>query len=139
MLRGTGGEAHAHSTNGTVTLTDGARAAEATTTNGNVVVKNGTITERASSTNGSVTANLDAASPLPAIFRTVNGSVSITVPKGINADVELRTVNGRVSVPEGLALKGGAVSPRRISGKLGSGGRLISAETVNGSISLNMK
>ena len=139
VLRGTGGEARAHTTNGTVTLTDGARAAEASTTNGDVVVKDGVITEQASTTNGSVTATLDGAASLPAKFTTVNGSISLTVPRGVNADVELRTVNGRVSVPEGLTLKGGVVSPRHISGKLGSGGKSISAETVNGSISVEMK
>lgn len=138
-LRGTGGDARARTTNGSVTLTDGARAAEARTTNGAVAVIDGTVTERASTTNGSVTATLDAESTLPAKFSTVNGSVTLTVPRGINADVELRTVNGRVSVPEGLTLRSGVVSPRRIEGRLGSGGKLISAETVNGSIHLNMK
>lgn len=138
VLRGTRGDAAVHTVNGTVTVTDGAHVLEASTTNGDVVISGGTVTGSASTTNGSITAALDAKGR-SAGFSTVNGSISLSVPKGLNADVELRTVNGRVSVPEGLALKAGRISPRHIMGRLGSGGKTISAETVNGSISLNVK
>ena len=65
----------------------------------------------------------------------VNGSIEVELPATLNADVELRTVNGGFETDFPMMLSG-RVSPRHLSGKIGSGGRELRATTVNGSINL---
>jgi DUF4097 and DUF4098 domain-containing protein YvlB len=135
ILRETHGSTVINTTNGTISA-DGVDLIEkAETTNGDVSLS-GTMVRSARTVNGSISARVSADIPDAMDFSTVNGSVSLALPPGANANVELKTVNGRISVPDGLTLGQGTISTRRVSGKLGTGGRTISAETINGSISL---
>ncbi len=137
ILRNTRGNTVATATNGTISAEGAERVEKASTTNGNISITGGGVSV-ASTTNGSISVTLTAADPGDMDISTTNGSVSITLPSSVNVGVELRTVNGRVSVPGGLTLNQGVISPRKISGRLGSGGNTISAGTVNGSVSLNI-
>jgi hypothetical protein len=90
----------------------------------------------AETVNGSITASLgraDGAEPLD--FKTVNGSIAVDLPAGVNAEVRAGTVNGDIETDFPLTVKGRMTS-RHLSGTLGSGGRPLSLETVNGSIHL---
>lgn len=108
---------------------------EAHTVNGGIRVAAMGVA-RAETVNGSIKASLgrgDGAEPLD--FKTVNGSIAVDLPGDVNADVRAGTVNGEIETDFPLTVKGRLTS-KHLSGTLGSGGRALSLETVNGSIRL---
>jgi hypothetical protein len=108
---------------------------EAYTVNGGVrVATRGNA--RAQTVNGSITATLGRADWSGSVsFETVNGGITLELPEDLNADVKGETVNGSIETDFPLAVKG-KFSSRRLSGTIGSGGRELRLETVNGSIRL---
>ena len=107
---------------------------EATTVNGSVKIET-TGVARAETVNGSVNAVMGRAdwnSDLE--FKTVNGSIRVTLPSSVSTTVDAETVNGSIS--SDFAVEGGRVARRRLTGTIGGGGRSMSLETVNGSITL---
>ncbi|HYY93881.1 MAG TPA: DUF4097 family beta strand repeat-containing protein, partial [Pyrinomonadaceae bacterium] len=64
-----------------------------------------------------------------------NGSIDLTFPAGLNADFEAQTLNGQISTDFPLTVQG-TFSRRHMSGTIGSGGRELRLETVNGSVRL---
>jgi len=71
-------------------------------------------------------------------FRTVNGSVSLDLPPDTSTDVNVTTVNGGISTDFPIAVSG-RVDRRRLNGTIGSGGRSLEVDTVNGSVTLRRK
>jgi hypothetical protein len=67
--------------------------------------------------------------------RTVNGGIHVVMPEGLSADVKAATVNGDIQTDFPLTVTG-RISRRKIEGTIGSGGRLLEMETVNGGIEL---
>jgi len=65
----------------------------------------------------------------------VNGSLTVSLPESASTEVKARTVNGDISTDFPLTVRGRMVG-RKLDGTLGSGGRSLSLETVNGSIAL---
>jgi DUF4097 and DUF4098 domain-containing protein YvlB len=65
----------------------------------------------------------------------VNGSINLTLPANLSADVKAVTVNGDISSEFPMTVSG-RISRRRLEGTIGGGGRQLSFETVNGSITL---
>lgn len=108
---------------------------EASTVNGAIDVSTSGIVQ-ASTVNGSIEARIGRADWSHELdFSTVNGSISLTLPEGINAQVRASTVNGHLSSDFPLTIEG-KFSPRRLTGKIGDGGRELNLKTVNGSIEL---
>ncbi len=108
---------------------------EAYTVNGNVHVSTSGYAQ-GSTVNGSITASLGSSDwTHPVRFETVNGSVTLELPSGTNAQFDASTVNGNISTDFPLTIQG-KLSPKHISGTIGSGGRELSLKTVNGSIEL---
>ena len=68
-------------------------------------------------------------------FKTVNGSVTVALPADASADVKVTTVNGSISTAFPINVNG-KIDPRRLNGTIGSGGRSLEIETVNGSVTL---
>ena len=66
-------------------------------------------------------------------FETVNGGIDLTLPADLGADLEARTVNGSITSDFPVSVTG-RINPRRLTGRIGSGGRRLDLETVNGSI-----
>ena len=66
---------------------------------------------------------------------TVNGSITLTLPPDLNTDVKATTVNGDISSDFPMTISG-RVSRRKVEGTIGGGGRLLSLDSVNGSITL---
>lgn len=125
----------ARTTNGGVTIADATSEVIARTTNGSVTI--GTSAGRVSgrTVNGSVRARVDGLPPGASVeLATVNGSVTALLPPNVDADVALETVNGRVKSDFPIALRDG--NRRSLRGTLGAGGRRVSLETVNGSVTL---
>ena len=69
------------------------------------------------------------------VGRTVNGGIDVAMPEGLSADVKASTVNGDIRTEFPLTVTG-TISKRRVEGTIGSGGRLLEMETVNGGIEL---
>ncbi len=122
--------------NGNVTARGLTDDAEASTVNGNVSVTTQGWAE-ASTVNGSIKVTAGRADwQGSAHFSTVNGSIELTLPEGFNAEVEASTVNGDFYSDFPLTVQG-KFGPRKITGTIGSGGRKLDLETVNGSIRIN--
>ncbi|HET7747436.1 MAG TPA: DUF4097 family beta strand repeat-containing protein [Vicinamibacteria bacterium] len=107
----------------------------ATTVNGSVTVDTaGWVL--AETVNGSINASMGRTDwPGEALFETVNGSIRLSVPGTLRADLDAEVVNGSVSTS--FELQNAQVARRKMSGKIGGGGRRLALETVNGSITLN--
>lgn len=115
FIDGTAGELRAHTVNGDI---------EARSAGGRV---------DASTVNGSITVRTAAPGADGLEYETVNGSITIELASGANADMDLRTVNGRISSEFPMTLEG-RIDPRRIRASIGTGGPMLRASTVNGSI-----
>lgn len=118
---------------------------EATRLNGDLDVKtvNGSInfstsgTVRAASTvNGSIRGSMGRADWNDTLtIDAVNGSITLTLPASLSTDVRASTVNGDINTAFDLTVNG-RINRRRLEGTIGSGGRMLALESVNGSISL---
>ena len=106
---------------------------QATTVNGGVRLSTAGQAE-AETVNGSITAAVGQADGSEALtFKTVNGSITVELPAAANADLRATTVNG--TIDSDFSLHGPTrISRRSLSGTIGSGGRQLALETVNGSI-----
>jgi hypothetical protein len=121
------GEIEANRLNGDVTLT---------TVNGSVTFST-TGGGRASTVNGSIRGAMGRADWSNALaMSAVNGSITLTLPPDLSTtDVKATTVNGDINSDFPMTLTG-RVSRRRVEGTIGGGGRLLSLDSVNGSITL---
>jgi Toastrack DUF4097 len=120
------GEVEASRLNGDVSLS---------TVNGSATFST-TGTGRASTVNGSIRGEMGRADWSDRLeMATVNGSITLTFPPGLNTDVNASTVNGAITTEFPLSSTG-RVSRRRVEGTIGAGGRSLSLESVNGSITL---
>ncbi len=68
-------------------------------------------------------------------FSTVNGSIRLELPAATSTEVKAETVNGSISTDFPLTVRGRLVR-QHLTGTIGSGGRELHVETVNGSIEL---
>jgi hypothetical protein len=108
---------------------------KASTVNGDVDVSAGGLV-RANTVNGSIHASMGSADWSGDLdFETVNGSITVELPASVNADVSAATVNGSMETDFPLTVTG-RFSNRKMRGTIGSGGKDLSLETVNGSIHL---
>jgi Putative adhesin len=67
--------------------------------------------------------------------QTVNGSVELTFPAGLNANVSGEVVSGSINSDFPITIEKG-FGPKSFSGRIGTGGRRLKIETVNGAIRL---
>lgn len=116
-IEGTTGDIRANTVNGSVSAHSNGGRVEARSVNGNISVR----------TNPRSSADVQ--------YTTVNGSITLELPENASAELDLSTVNGSVSTEFPVTVQG-RLSPRRIRASLGSGGALIKASTVNGSVKL---
>jgi Toastrack DUF4097 len=124
--------------NGGIDAVDLPADAEAYTVNGGVTVKaGGTI--RAETVNGGVDASFGRADWTGVIqLKTVNGGIDVTLPGDASADLRAGTVNGDIETDFPITVLG-RVSKRKLTGTIGSGGRQLALETVNGGIEIKKR
>jgi DUF4097 and DUF4098 domain-containing protein YvlB len=128
----------AHNVNGDVVATSLTGDIQAHTVNGEVDVSTSGSAE-ANTVNGSITAAVGRADWSGELtFETVNGSIELTLPDNLNADIHASTVNGGISTDFPLTVQG-RFGPKRLNGRIGSGGRTLSLTTVNGEIGLKRR
>ena len=107
----------------------------ATTVNGGVKVSTSGLVN-ATTVNGSIQASMGRADWDGTLsFNTVNGSITVNLPRGVNTEVSAATVNGSIDTDFPLTIRG-QFSMKNMHGTIGSGGRELEMETVNGSIHL---
>lgn len=118
--------------NGSVVAENMGRFVKATSVNGKVRVSTKSWAEL-SSVNGSLEAKMGRADwPGTLKLETVNGSISLELPNDTNTDVKFESVNGRLRTEFPMNVQG-SVDAHSIEGQIGSGGRELRLETVNGS------
>ena len=117
---------------------------DASRLNGDVVLNtvNGSVTfsttgqARANTVNGSIRGQMGQANWSGTLkISTVNGGITLELPGDLNTDVKITTVNGDIQTDFPVTVMG-RVSRRKLEGTIGGGGRLLSLDTVNGSVAL---
>jgi putative adhesin len=130
------GQVRATSGNGAV-MVDGARGpVNASSGNGRVSITTASGPVSASTGNGRIEvaiSSLRGAGDMT--FSSGNGSVTLTLPADFSADLEASTGNGGFESDFPLRVVG-RMSPHRVSGTIGQGGRRLHISTGNGSIVL---
>ena len=92
---------------------------------------------QATSVNGSITARFGSAEWSDSLkLATVNGTIDLEVPADFSAEISFSSVNGRFETDFPLTVQG-SLGGRHVSGTIGSGGRSLKLDTVNGSVSLH--
>jgi DUF4097 and DUF4098 domain-containing protein YvlB len=121
--------------NGSVRATELGADVVATTVNGSVRVST-TGLAQAQTVNGSINVRMGRANWSNSLeFETVNGAITLELPDELNADVSASTVNGSLSSDWPMTVRG-RWGPKHMNGKIGSGGRELALQTVNGDIEL---
>ncbi len=121
--------------NGDVIAENIGRVVHADTVNGSVRVSTKAWAE-VSSVNGSIEASMGSADWSGKVrIESVNGSIHLTLPDSFNSDVKFSSVNGKLHTDFPMTVEG-SMGGRRVEGRIGSGGRELVVETVNGSVEL---
>ena len=131
------GTLEAKTTNGRINVTGASGRVNLLTTKGTIRANNLKGSIRAKTTNGSIRASFQDSPEDEVNLGTTNGSIRLTLPAGTNADLLARTTNGSVTTefPVMMRVEGEIKKrPKRVEGKLGSGGVLLDLSTTNGSI-----
>jgi hypothetical protein len=126
---------HGQTVNGEMSA-EGLKAdVKASTVNGSVRVTTTGLAE-AGTVNGSVYVEMGRADWTDELeFTTVNGKITLVLPAQLSTEVRASTVNGEIESDYPVLISG-KFGPRRMRGTIGSGGRLLSLNTVNGEIRL---
>ena len=128
---------HLTTINGNIVVQATSADIDVRTVNGSITIINSSGNVSANTVNGGIT--LTAAAPWNGetiLAKTVNGSIDLAMPADCSAHVDLSTTLGSISTtlsPANWTITG---THRGVSFDLGSGGPLVSASTVTGSISL---
>lgn len=121
--------------NGNITVTGADVESKVTTVNGDIRF-DGMGAATLETVNGKIVGSFTRAAWEGTMdVQTVNGSVELTFPADLSANVSGETVNGRVNSDFPITIEKG-FGPKSFSGHIGSGGRRLKIETVNGAISI---
>lgn len=121
--------------NGRIEATGMTTALRAVTMNGAIEVST-TGWAELTTMNGSIEARMGSTAWQGQLdIETMNGSIELVLPTDAAADVEARTMNGTVSSDWSLSYPDSR-RRNRAEGRLGAGGRELSLETMNGSITI---
>lgn len=128
------GDVRARTVNGAVRVTGVTGEVNARSVNGDVSVETRSGSVSGETVNGAVDVTMGSGGTGDMRFRSVNGDITINGPTPLNAAVSLNTVNGSIDSKYSLNFDR---RRRHADGTVGSGGRRLSATTVNGSIILH--
>lgn len=133
------GRVDVSSGNGEVSVDDVGGSVSARSGNGDVTI--GTINGpvNASSGNGDVRVSMDRLTGNEDMeFHSGNGRIEVVVPSDFSAEVEARSGNGRISTDFPITIQG-KLTPSRLRGTIGNGGRRLHMTTGNGSMEIRKK
>jgi DUF4097 and DUF4098 domain-containing protein YvlB len=126
----------ARSVNGKIRADELGRFVRASSVNGSVDVSTDAWAQ-ASTVNGGVKVRMGRADWDGTLkINTVNGSIDLEVPSNLNTDVRFSAVNGSLEsdLPLTVSSQSGRWGPKKLEGRIGSGGRELNVSTVNGSL-----
>ena len=127
------------SVNGTIRVVGASAEIIAETVNGGIDASTAVGPIRAETVNGDITVRMDALRGNEALsFETVNGDVTAILPANFEGDVELETVNGSLHTDFPITVQG-RFNPRHMRATIGSSGRTLRLETVNGDVRLQKR
>ena len=135
QVQGSKGSLEAETVNGAVEIDGASGVLDAQTKNGSIHTQNIRGRLRAKTTNGSVRASFSTPPDGEVALNTINGSVRLTLPRQTHANVDVRTANGSIATDFPLMVQGKI--GKKIEGRLGDGGPLMTLSTVNGSIRIS--
>lgn len=125
--------------NGGVVLRGLDTPATVETVNGGIAF-DGVGAHRLSTVNGRITGRFTSSSWSGDLdLSTVNGAIDLTLPADFGAEIRGQTVNGGIDFGEFPVTMKGKWGPRTFTGTIGSGGRRVNIETVNGSVRLQRR
>lgn len=136
---GVRGRVQASSGNGEVSVENVTGPVRASSGNGDIVVRTVNGPVNASSGNGDLRVTMDRLSGSDDLeFSTGNGRISIDLPADFSADVEASTGNGRIVTDFPITVQG-RVTPTRLRGTIGDGGRRLKLSSGNGSLDIRKR
>jgi len=125
----------AHTVNGSIDATGLTADAELNTVNGSINVTTSGIVE-AQTVNGRIDARIGRSDWTGTLeFHTVNGGITITAPADLSTDLDASAVNGGIESDFPVTVSG-RMDRQNLRGRIGSGGRQLELETVNGGIKI---
>jgi len=135
-VSGVEGRVEASSGNGEVTIEGAGGPVRANSGNGDVFVSTANGPVNASSGNGDLRITMRRLTGSDDLeFSTGNGRVLLDVPADFSAEVEASTGNGRVTTDFPITIQG-RVTPTRLRGTIGNGGRRLRMSSGNGSLEI---
>jgi putative adhesin len=124
--------------NGEIEATSLSGAVSLTTVNGSIAFSTASYGD-ATTVNGSITGTLGSSAWSGELnFTTVNGSITLDLPGDISTDLRANTVNGDITTDFPVTVSG-RINRRTLNGTIGSGGRSLELQTVNGSVKLRRR
>ena len=129
------GDAEAYTSNGDVTFSNFDGTIEIETSNGDIIVWGGSLSG-ANTSNGSIEAGIYTVPPEGIVLDTSNGDIIIKVLAGLNAEFDMDTSNGSVSI-DAEDLTNVRISDSDGWATLGDGGSIIILDTSNGDIKVS--
>jgi Putative adhesin len=122
-------------------LIEGARGrVNASSVNGGVRANGLAGPAKLETVNGAINARFDAVAAQQELsFKTVNGQVIVSLPKDAGVQLRGSVVNGSIKCDFPLELGQKDKRGRSLSGKIGDGRATLEAETVNGSVHIQMQ
>jgi len=132
-------DVQASSGNGAVTVDNVGGPVRASTGNGDVSITAVQGPVNASSGNGDIQVSMDRLIGDDDLeFSSGNGTIELTVPADFSAEVEASTGNGRIVTDFPIRIIG-RISPTRLRGTIGDGGRHLRMTTGNGAMEIRKK
>ena len=123
--------------NGEIGATSLASNVVSRTVNGSIKISTSGYAQ-ATTINGEISAKLgDVNWPQSLVFTTINGGITLDLPSNASTELKAETLNGSIKSDFPLSLTS-LTSRRRVSGRIGVGGRELVLKTLNGSINLRL-
>jgi hypothetical protein len=122
---------------GDVTIIDTGGSVVASSVNGSLLVERSTGNLTLKCVNGRTVARLSTLAKGQRVdLETINGSTTVVLPMEASLEVSAHVLNGNVTSDLGWAIEEDFPAGRRMAGRLGAGGAIVSARTINGSVSI---
>jgi len=136
---GVTGRVDASSGNGEVSVDNAGGPVRASSGNGDVTIGTVNGPVNASSGNGDIRVSMERLTGTGDMeFSSGNGRIEVMVPSDFSADVEASTGNGRVTTDFPITIQG-RLTPTRLRGTIGNGGRRLRMSTGNGSMEIRKR
>lgn len=138
-VSGVSGRVDASSGNGEVSVDKAGGPVDARSGNGDVTIGTVNGPVNASSGNGDIRVSMDQLTGSEDMeFSSGNGRVEVVVPADFSAEVEANSGNGRITTDFPITIRG-KLTPSRLRGTIGNGGRRLRMSTGNGSMEIRKR